>query len=92
MRSLGFNWVWLDGDREAAHRAYTARGPGFDAPGVAEAYEQDWVTQLDKIVSYIDFDALDLRVVDPFDQGGRFRPTAEVAAEVLKDSASATPA
>jgi hypothetical protein len=40
MRSPGFDWVWLDGDRDAAHRIFTAR-----ATVSAEA----WRTQIGKV-------------------------------------------
>jgi hypothetical protein len=76
MRSLGFDWVWLDGDRDAAHRVFTAR---------ATASEEAWQIQMGKVNVYIDpnLDRLRPRIIDPFDAAGRLRPTAEVAAEVL---------
>lgn len=74
MRGLGFDWVWLDGDRAAARRAFLTRG---DVP----EYLLD--IQMDKIGRHIDLEALKPRIVDPFDGRGDFRPLPEIAADVV---------
>ncbi len=77
MRSLGFEWVWLDGDRAAARRVFVAR---------ATVPEHLLDVQMQKIATYIDLDKLRPRIVNPFDGMGTFRPVPEVAADVLGDS------
>jgi gluconate kinase len=74
MRSLGFQWVWLDGDRQAARRAFLARG---NVP------EHLLDIQMDKIERYIDLAALRPRTVNPFDDRGAFRPLGDVARDVV---------
>jgi hypothetical protein len=74
MRGLGFQWVWLDGDRAAARRAFLTRG------GVAEPLLD---IQMDKIDRHIDLAALKPRIVNPFDENGAFRSVDEVAADVV---------
>jgi adenylate kinase family enzyme len=76
MRSLGFEWIWLDGDREAAHRAFTKRGT---------VGEQAWQIQL-KAIAHIDLVALNPRVVDPFYSTGEFRAVEDVVSELLSGS------
>jgi hypothetical protein len=73
MRRLGFDWVWLEGDRDAARRAFLARG------GVAE-YLLD--IQMEKIDRHVNIEALKPRIVNPCDGRGAFRPLPDVAAAV----------
>jgi hypothetical protein len=74
MRGLGFEWVWFDGDRDAARRVFLDRGT------VPEAALD---VQLAAIAQHIDLDQLQPRLLNPFENAGRFRPIAEVAAELL---------
>lgn len=76
MRSLGFEWVWLDGDRDAARRAFLDRGT------VPEALLD---VQMAKIAAHIDLNTLRPRIVNPFDEHGGFRPLERVAADVLAE-------
>ena len=76
MRGLGFDWVWLDGDRAAARRVFLERGT------VAEELLD---IQMEKIARHIDLAALKPRIVNPFDRDGHFRPLETVAAEVVGD-------
>jgi hypothetical protein len=75
MRSLGFDWIWLDGDRAAARRAFIARGT---------VSVQMLDAQMERIAEHIDLATLRPRIVDPFDSAGRFRPLEEVAAELIR--------
>jgi hypothetical protein len=74
MRSAGFEWIWTDGDRAAARRVFVARGtveePLFDA-------------QIKRIETFINPAQLGIRVVNPFDSIGNFRPLEEIADELL---------
>jgi hypothetical protein len=74
MRSLGFEWVWLDGNRDAARTAFLARG---------DVSEQLLDVQMGKIAECLDLDVLKPRVVNPFDAHGSFRMVADVAADVV---------
>ena len=69
----GFTWVWFDGDRKAARRAFVRRGT------VAPHHFEPQVEKLDRanVVS------LGPAVVDTFDRSRRFRPAAEIADELL---------
>ncbi len=73
MRSHGFECVWFDGNRDAAHRVFMHRG---------SVSEQDWANQMQRIDAYIDLKTLRPRIVNPFDETGCFRPLSEVAADV----------
>jgi hypothetical protein len=75
VRKLGFEWIWFGGDEEAAHRVFTER---------ATVGEDAWQAQLEAIATYIDLDKLKLRIINPFDASGAFRPLSEIAAEVIK--------
>jgi hypothetical protein len=82
MQSLGFEWVWFDGDREAAHRSYRKRGA---PPGVDDSqYERNWQVQIGKIDTYLDLETLHPRTIDPFDSEGQHLPIGVVANEVLR--------
>jgi gluconate kinase len=72
LRSMGFRWVWLDGDRDAARRAFAARGT---------VSEELLDAQLARIAT-MDMDALNPEIVNPFDDAGRFRSLDEIAADV----------
>jgi hypothetical protein len=76
LRALGFIWVWFDGDRESAHRAFAARG---------DVSEEDWQRQLAKIAAFIDpqLSALSPVIINPFNNEGRFRAREDVATELL---------
>lgn len=78
MRSLGFEWIWLDGDHDAARRVFLERGT------VPEAALD---VQMAKIARHIDLDKLRPRIVNPFDENGNFRPIDAVVASVLRTPA-----
>ena len=73
-RDLGFEWVWFDGDRASARREFLRRGT---VPEVALD------VQMRKIDQHINLGALQPRIVNTFDDDGRFRPRAEIVAELL---------
>jgi hypothetical protein len=75
LRSIGFTWVWFDGNRAAAHREYLKAGRP----------EEAWVRQLAKIEAHIDprRDALAPVAVNTFDASGVFREKGAIAAELL---------
>lgn len=75
LRSLGFKWVWFDGDRHSALREYLNRG----------SEQQDWDRQLAKIEVHIDphIDSLAPAVVNTFDDMGRFRQRDEIASQLI---------
>jgi hypothetical protein len=75
MRSFGFEWIWLDGDRAAARRAFLARGT---------VSEEVLDLQMQRIAEYIDLETLRPRIVNSFDSRGEFRPLEEIAAELLR--------
>jgi hypothetical protein len=77
LRERGYDWIWLDGDREAARRAFLARGTS--TPRALE-------TQMRAIAEHVDLDQMRPRIVDPFDEHGEFRPPEEVAAEILRSA------
>jgi hypothetical protein len=72
LRRLGFDWVWLDGDRDAARRVFLERGT------VSEELLDAQLTR----ISTLDFDALAPTTVNPFDDTGNFRPLEEIAADL----------
>ena len=74
-RKLGFTWVWLDGNREASHRAFTNRGTGS---------ETNYTVQMEKIVRVIDpqLDALAPVVINPFDDAGEFLTCDEIGGKL----------
>jgi hypothetical protein len=76
LRSQGFDWVWLDGDREASHRAFMERST------VSEGLYR---VQMAKIEQCIDPQMARLRprVVSPF-VDGKFRPKEAIATELIK--------
>jgi shikimate kinase len=76
LRSQGFEWIWLDGDREASHEAFTRRG---DVP------EQVYQNQMMGIELQLDprLASLGPRIVNPFSEGS-FRPVEEIAEELKR--------
>ena len=78
LRDSGYDWIWFDGDRAAARRAFLERGTSSE-----EAFEM----QMRAIDEYLDLDLLHPRTVSPFDCAGRFRPLAHIAEDVLRLSA-----
>jgi hypothetical protein len=76
MRSLGFEWIWLDGNRAAARRVFLARGT---------VSEELLDIQMEKIAAHVDLNALRPRIVNPFDEHGNFRPVERVVADVLAE-------
>lgn len=78
MRELGFEWIWFDGDRPAARRAFIARGT------VSEAALD---VQLRAIAQHVDLDKLQPQRLNTFDASGEFRPLDEIAAELMASSA-----
>ena len=77
LRDCGFDWVWFDGNRDAARRAFLARGTSSLAT---------FDVQLRAIAENLDLDQLRPRIVDPFTRGGSFRPVEEIAGEVLRSA------
>jgi len=78
LRTLGFRWIWLDGDRELALREYLALG----------RLKSAWNRQLTKIANHIDpaIDELSPLVIDTFDAHQERRPLEEIVREVLASS------
>jgi hypothetical protein len=74
LRDLGFRWIWFDGDRVAARRAFLNRG---------NKREERLDRQLARIEAHIDLAALAPIEIDPFDGAGEFRPLETLAADVL---------
>lgn len=74
MRSLGFEWIWLDGDRGAARRVFLERGT---------VPEELFDVQMAKIDTHIDLDVSRPRIINPFADTGIFRPIEDVVADVL---------
>jgi hypothetical protein len=75
LRTLGFMWVWFDGDRPSARKEYLRLGRPVEA----------WDVQLAKIATRIDpfLDELEPVVVNTFDQEGKYRPREEILAQLL---------
>ena len=73
LRAHGFTWLWFDGDREAARRAFVRRGT---------VDERHFAPQVEKLDRGVDLVALGPVRIDPF-MGGAFRPVGEIAREVL---------
>lgn len=73
LRSAGFNWIWFDGDRPAALRAFQKR---------ATVREVDFYRQMYRIESSKIVELLKPTVVNPFDYRGQFKPTKELLAEI----------
>jgi gluconate kinase len=75
MRGLGFEWVWLDGDRDAARRMFLQRGT---------VSEELLDVQMAKIDRFLDLDKLKPRIINPFDDNGNFRDLEVLAAEIAR--------
>jgi hypothetical protein len=73
LQCLGYRMVWFDGNREAAHRAYLARG---DA-------EYPFQAQMARI-NAANLNIFDAVVVDPFDKEGNHLPEETIIAEIFK--------
>ncbi len=73
LRDVGFEWIWFDGNREAARRTFLDRGT---------VPEHLLDAQLMRIARHIDLDRLQPRLLNSFDDRGEFRPLAEIAAEL----------
>jgi len=82
LRSLGFEWVWFDGNRPAARALYLQAGRP----------EHLLDRQMDLIEKHIDprLDALAPWIVDTFDASGGLRPTEEIATELVSGSSRAS--
>src|SRR5207248_572117 len=63
LRERGYDWVWLDGDRDAARQAFLARGTSS---------ERALAIQMRAIEEHLDLERLQPRIIDPF-AAGRFR-------------------
>lgn len=74
LRTLGFTWVWFDGDRHSALREYLKRG----------SPRQAWDAQLARIETQIDphIDSLAPILVNTFDEAGCFRACGEIASQL----------
>lgn len=75
LRDLGFRWIWFDGNRDAARRAFNARGD------VAESLLD---AQLVKINAHLDLAHLIPEIVDTFDANGEFRSLEDITSELLR--------
>ena len=75
LRDAGFEWIWFDGDRVAATRAFVRRAT---VPVAALN------VQMGKIDQHIDLALLQPRIINTFDGRGRFRSKGEIAADVLE--------
>jgi hypothetical protein len=71
LRTLGFSWIWLDGNREASRRAFVDRGT------VSEGL---YNAQMHGIKQVIDpqIEVLAPVVINPFDESGEFFPCEEI--------------
>jgi hypothetical protein len=78
LRERGFDWIWFDGDRDAARRVFVKRGT---------VPEHLLDIQLQKIKEHIDLTVLKPRVINTFDSTGQFRPLSEIGAQLLEGSA-----
>jgi hypothetical protein len=74
----GFTPVWLDGNRAHFFASFVRRERGN--PIMEACYHQ----QLGRIAQARVLEAIDWRIVDPFQPDGTFRPLDEVAAEIIK--------
>ena len=74
MRDLGFEWIWFDGNREAARRTFVERGT---------VPEHLLDIQMGEISRHIPLDQLQPRIVNTFDSDGDFRSLDDIAAELL---------
>jgi hypothetical protein len=74
----GFTPVWLDGNRAHFFASFIRREHGN--PIMEACYHQ----QLGRITQARVLEAIDWRIVDPFQPDGTFRPLDEVAAEIIK--------
>jgi hypothetical protein len=74
----GFTPVWLDGNRAHFFASFMRREHG--SPIMEACYYQ----QLRRIDQAGVLEAIDWRIVDPFQPDGTFRPLGEVASEVIQ--------
>ena len=81
MQAQGFEWIWFDGNRDAARRAFVARGDVS-----AAALE----IQMRAIARHIDLGRLQPQLLNTFKTSGEFRPLTEIAAELLAVQPEAT--
>lgn len=78
----GFTAVWLDGNRVASFREFMRREQN-DPVMEAAYYDQMKMVVVTDIVAI-----LNPRIVNPFDESGAFRPTADIAEEILNGGTS----
>jgi hypothetical protein len=74
----GFTPVWLDGDQAHFYASFMRREHGN--PIMEACYH----LQLERITQARVLEAIDWRIVDPFQPDGTFRPLEEVAAEIIR--------
>jgi hypothetical protein len=74
----GFTPVWLDGNRAHFYASFMRRERGD--PIMEALYHR----QLGRITQARVLEAIDWRIVDPFEPDGTFRPPDEVAAEIIQ--------
>jgi hypothetical protein len=74
----GFMPVWLDGDQAHFYSSFVHREHGD--PIMEACYR----LQLERITQAGVLEAIDWRIVDPFQPDGTFRPLDEVAAEIIQ--------
>lgn len=73
LRNAGFEWIWFDGNRPAALREFQKRGTVQEIA----LYIQMYRIENSKIV-----ERLQPTVINSFDEGGQFKPTKELLAEI----------
>jgi hypothetical protein len=78
LRAAGYFAVWLDGDRVASFRAFMRRESG------SPLRERDYYRQMETVVSTQIAERLGAPVICPFTGDGRFRPVADIAADILR--------
>ncbi len=74
----GFTPVWLDGNRAHFFASFMRRE--HSSPIMAVFYHQ----QLERVTQARVLEAIDWRIVDPFQPNGNFRPLDEIAAEIIE--------
>jgi adenylate kinase family enzyme len=73
LRSVGFNWIWFDGNRPVALREFQKR---------ATVQEIDLYVQMYRIEKSRVVERLKPTVINSFDYDGQFKPAEELLAEI----------
>jgi hypothetical protein len=79
LRKLGFRWIWFDGNRVAARRAFIARGT---------VPEHLLDLQMQRIEQHLGPEPHGAKVIDTFDADGVFLPHEEITNPVLAEGSA----